>query len=311
MTISQIRIATRESDLALWQANFVKDELAQLYPELLVELVPMTTEGDKRADIPLADIGGKGLFLKELEVAMQRDRADIAVHSLKDIPIHLDDEFCIAAVCKRSEVRDAFVSKQYESFAALPAGAVLGTSSTRRQCWVNSQRDDLEIRSIRGNMITRLRKLDDEDFDALIMAGVGLQRLGLSDRIRHYFSVDEMLPAAGQGAVAIECLSSRQEIRDLIGDLNHVPTEIRMRAERSMTEALNGGCKLPIAAYAEITAGQKLNLRGMAGTTDGQTVLTGTVTGKSYEAEKLGLQLADQLIAQGAKKILNAFDFSG
>jgi hydroxymethylbilane synthase len=300
-----IRIATRKSPLALWQAEFVKAELERIHPGLSVELVPMTTKGDVLLDTPLAKVGGKGLFVKELEVAMLEDRADIAVHSMKDVPVDFPDGLGLEIICEREDPRDAFVSNNFANLAELPKGAVVGTSSLRRQCQIRAMRPDLIIKDLRGNVGTRLAKLDGGDYDAIILAAAGLIRLKLISRIASYISPEESLPANGQGAVGIECRTDDARVKALLAPLEHLETRYRVIAERAMNTRLEGGCQVPIGAYAEIE-GDELTLRGLVGNPDGSQIITGQVKGLKSEASQLGEQLAEILLAQGAKTILDA-----
>lgn len=301
----RVRIATRKSALALWQAEYVKARLEQFHPGLVVELVPMSTQGDKILDTPLAKIGGKGLFVKELETAILEDRADIAVHSMKDVPVEFPDGLMLSTICEREDPRDAFVSNQYASLAELPAGAVVGTSSLRRQCQIKAVRPDLHIRDLRGNVNTRLAKLDAGEFDAIILAAAGLIRLGFVARIRGYLSVEESLPANGQGAVGIECRSADTAMQALLAPLEHAATRHAVLAERAMNRALQGGCQVPIGAFA-VLEGEQLWLRGLVGQLDGSSILRAEVRGHQRDAEVLGQQLANALLAQGAGDILAA-----
>jgi hydroxymethylbilane synthase len=300
-----IRIATRKSPLALWQAEFVKAELERIHTGLSVELVPMTTKGDVLLDTPLAKVGGKGLFVKELEVAMLENRADIAVHSMKDVPVDFPDGLGLEIICEREDPRDAFVSNHFTSLAELPKGAVVGTSSLRRQCQIRAMRPDLIIKDLRGNVGTRLAKLDGGDYDAIILAAAGLIRLKLISRIASYISPEESLPANGQGAVGIECRTDDARVKALLAPLEHLETRYRVIAERAMNTRLEGGCQVPIGAYAEIE-GDELTLRGLVGNPDGSQIITGQVKGLKREASQLGEQLAEILLAQGAKTILDA-----
>jgi hydroxymethylbilane synthase len=300
-----IRIATRKSPLALWQAEFVKAELERIHPGLSVELVPMTTKGDVLLDTPLAKVGGKGLFVKELEVAMLEGRADIAVHSMKDVPVDFPDGLGLEIICEREDPRDAFVSNNFANLAELPKGAVVGTSSLRRQCQIRAMRPDLIIKDLRGNVGTRLAKLDGGDYDAIILAAAGLIRLKLISRIASYISPEESLPANGQGAVGIECRTDDARVKALLAPLEHLETRYRVIAERAMNTRLEGGCQVPIGAYAEIE-GDELTLRGLVGNPDGSQIITGQVKGLKSEASQLGEQLAEILLAQGAKTILDA-----
>jgi len=303
--MQRIRIATRKSALALWQAEFVKAELLKHHPELTVELVPMSTQGDKILDTPLAKIGGKGLFVKELETAMLEDRADIAVHSMKDVPVEFPDGLMLSTICEREDPRDAFVSNQFRSIAELPPGAVVGTSSLRRQCQLKAQRPDLQVRDLRGNVNTRLAKLDNGEFAAIILAAAGLLRLGFAERIAGYLPVEQSLPANGQGAVGIECRTSDQRVQALLAPLEHGITRNCVLAERAMNRRLQGGCQVPIGAFAT-QHGEQITLRGLVGSLDGSEIIRDQVQGPASSAEALGLQLAERLLAAGAGKILTA-----
>lgn len=298
-----VRIATRKSQLALWQANYVADKLLSAHPGLHIELIKLTTQGDKILDAPLAKVGGKGLFVKELEQGLLAGEADIAVHSMKDVPVELPDGLHLPVICPREDPRDAFVSSRHISFAALPKGAKVGTSSLRRQCQLRAQRPDLEFIDLRGNVNTRLRKLDDGEFDAIILAAAGLIRLGFADRIREYLAPEISLPAIGQGAVGIECRRDDPRINALIAHLHDNTTAQRVFAERAMNRRLQGGCQVPIAGYAEIDHGVLL-LRGLVGAVDGSTILRGEIAGSPANAEELGVVLADDLLSRGAEQIL-------
>lgn len=304
MPVSVVRIATRSSPLALWQAYYVRDRLLALYPELTVELLEMKTQGDIILDTPLAKIGGKGLFVKELEVAMLENRADIAVHSMKDVPMEFPEGLMLAVVCEREDPRDAFVSNHF-SFAELPQGATVGTSSLRRSAQLKAQRPDLKIVSLRGNVQTRLRKLDEGQYDAIILAAAGLLRLKLQDRIRELLPTELSLPAVGQGAVGIECRADDLPLRELLAPLNHPDTADRVRAERAMNRRLEGGCQVPIAGFAELD-GDQLSLRALVASETGERVLRTQVSGARHDAEQLGIQAAEQLLAAGAGEILQA-----
>ncbi len=306
-----LTIATRQSPLALWQANFIKDSLQDLYPDLSIELLTLVTKGDKILDTPLAKIGGKGLFVKELEHALLSRQADIAVHSLKDVPMVLPDGLTLGAYCKRHAPTDAFVSNVYASLDDLPTGAILGTSSLRRECQIKKHRPDLTVKSLRGNVGTRLSKLDAGDYDAIILATSGLQRLGLDERIRHELDVAISLPAVGQGALAIECRSDDDDILALLAPLNDQSTRLCVLAERAMNHALNGGCQVPIAGFAT-TGSATLSLEGRVGTPDGLTLLTAVHhvslncpdQDDERQADLLGKTVAKALINQGADEIL-------
>ena len=300
-----LKIATRQSPLALWQANYVKDRLQQLYPDLTIELVPMVTKGDVILDSPLAKIGGKGLFVKELENALLTKEADIAVHSMKDVPMQFPEGLGLAVICQREDPRDAFVSHSYRTFAELPQGAVVGTSSLRRQCQLKALRPDLDIRSLRGNVGTRLSKLDNGDYDAIILASAGLIRLGLADRIASFIDVEQSLPAAGQGAVGIECRTDDMQVQALLAPLADAETTYCVLAERAMNNHLQGGCQVPIGGYAVLQQGQ-LYLRALVGDIDGSRIIRAEGKSPVENAEVLGVQIAEQLLAQGADKILQA-----
>jgi len=303
MSDNIVKIATRKSPLALWQAEFVKAELLKHHPDLQIELVKMVTQGDKILDTPLAKVGGKGLFVKELEVGMLEGDADIAVHSMKDVPVEFPDGLHLAVICEREDPRDAFVSNTFNSIDELPQGAKVGTSSMRRECQLRANRPDLEILSLRGNVNTRLRKLDDGEYDAIILAAAGLKRLGFEDRIKHAIDPLVSLPAIGQGAVGIECRSDDKHINDLIAPLNHTETAIRVAAERAMNSRLEGGCQVPIGGYAVLEHGVIL-LRGLVGKPDGTEIIRGDISGKPEDAAELGTVLADDLLSRGAKEIL-------
>lgn len=298
-----LKIATRKSPLALWQANYVRDRLLSEHPGLDVELVTMTTQGDKILDTPLAKIGGKGLFVKELEQGMLAGDADIAVHSMKDVPMDLPSGFALPVICEREAPFDAFVSNQFEKLEDLPHGAKVGTSSLRRSSQLLRQRPDLEILSLRGNVQTRLSKLDSGEFDAIILAAAGLIRLELADRIRHQIAAETILPAVGQGAVGIECREDDIDTIGLIAFLKDEPTFNRVSAERAFNHRLEGGCQVPIAAYAVRDDG-KLWLRGLVASLDGKTVISGERHGTVEQAETMGISLAEELLANGAEAIL-------
>lgn len=300
-----LKIATRQSPLALWQANYVKDRLQQLYPDLTIELVPMVTKGDVILDSPLAKIGGKGLFVKELENALLNKKADIAVHSMKDVPMQFPKGLGLSVICQREDPRDAFVSHSYRTFAELPQGAVVGTSSLRRQCQLKALHPDLDIRSLRGNVGTRLSKLDNGDYDAIILASAGLIRLGLADRIASFIDVEQSLPAAGQGAVGIECRTDDAQVQALLAPLADAETTYCVLAERAMNNHLQGGCQVPIGGYAVLQQGQ-LYLRALVGDIDGSRIIRAEGKSPVENAEALGVQIAEQLLAQGADKILQA-----
>lgn len=304
MTTQPIRIATRKSPLAMWQAEFVKAELEQAHPGLVVELLPMVTKGDIILDTPLAKVGGKGLFVKELEVAMLEGRADIAVHSMKDVPVEFPEGLGLVTICERDDPRDAFVSNNYDSIDDLPQGAIVGTSSLRRQCQLRSQRPDLIINDLRGNVNTRLRKLDEGQYDAIILATAGLKRLKMNDRIRCEIAPEISLPAVGQGAVGIECRLNDKRVRQLLAPLNHQPTATRVLCERAMNNRLQGGCQVPIGSYAELQD-DTIWLRALVGEPDGSIIVRSEISGPIANAEQLGETLADELLANGAKDILD------
>ena len=305
MTDDTLRIATRKSQLALWQAEYVRDVLLQYHPDLNVELVKMTTQGDKILDTPLAKVGGKGLFVKELEAGLLSGDADIAVHSMKDVPVELPEGLHLSVICPREDPRDAFISNDYASFEALPKGARLGTSSLRRQCQLAAQRPDLNIIDLRGNVNTRLQKLDAGDYDAIILAAAGLKRLGMQGRITETLSPEISLPAIGQGAVGIECRVDDDWVNELLAPLNDRDTAIRIRAERALNHRLQGGCQVPIAGYAELAHGVIL-LRGLVGTVDGSKIIHGEIAGQPEDAEYLGRVLAEDLLTRGADEILES-----
>ncbi len=301
----EIRIATRKSALALWQAEYVKARLEASHPGLKVSLVPMVSRGDKLLDAPLAKIGGKGLFVKELETALLENEADIAVHSMKDVPMEFPEGLGLYCICEREDPRDAFVSNRFDSLDALPPESVVGTSSLRRQAQLLARRPDLKIQFLRGNVNTRLAKLDAGEYDAIILAAAGLIRLGFGERIRSSIGVDESLPAGGQGAVGIECRTGDSEVHALLACLNHAPTATRVVAERALNKRLNGGCQVPIACYA-VLEGEQLWLRGLVGQPDGTLLLRAEGRAPAAEAEALGVQVAEELLEQGAEQILKA-----
>jgi len=303
VTLEVIRIATRRSPLALWQAEHVAARLRLAHPGLRTELVKMVTRGDKLLDAPLAKLGGKGLFVKELEQGMLEGQADIAVHSMKDVPVEFPDGLQLGAILEREDPRDALVSTLHLSFSALPAQAKIGTSSLRRQCQIKERLPGCEIASLRGNVNTRLAKLDAGEFDAIILAAAGLKRLGLGGRITEVLSPDTSLPAMGQGAIGIECRIDDPLVRQCVGVLHDEATALRVTAERAMNERLQGGCQVPIAGFAELQDGA-LRLRGLVGSPDGRTIVRGEITGPSDQARSLGIALAEELLAKGAGQIL-------
>jgi hydroxymethylbilane synthase len=303
MSNKVVRIATRKSPLAMWQAEFVRDSLIALHPGLQIEFVKMSTQGDKILDTPLAKVGGKGLFVKELEVGMLAGEADIAVHSMKDVPVEFPEGLHLPVVCKREDPRDAFVSNNYQSIDELPQGAKVGTSSLRRECQLRRYRPDLAVLPLRGNVNTRLRKLDEGNYDAIILATAGLKRLGFEDRIKSKLTPEQSLPAIGQGAVGIETRVDDEEINALIAPLRCPETWIVVTAERAMNKRLAGGCQVPIAGFALLEKG-KIWMRGLVGRPDGSEMLEAEVNGTAEQAEMLGIQLAEKLLSQGAEKIL-------
>ncbi len=327
-TISTLTIATRQSPLALWQAEHIRDRLLELYPDLTIHLLKIVTKGDKILDTPLAKIGGKGLFVKELEQAMYDKTADIAVHSLKDVPMVLPKGLMLGAYCERAAPTDAFVSNNYNSLDELPNGAVVGTSSLRRQCQIKHYRPDLQIKTLRGNVGTRLSKLDAGDYDAIILATSGLQRIHLDERIKGELDIEVSLPAVGQGALAIECREGDEAVLKLLAPLNDDQARIRLIAERALNRHLEGGCQVPIAAFAVLenenendsnsennsNNNQTLWLRGRVGQADGSVLLKaekritlqGSQADKESQANQLGIDVAEQLLAKGAGEILAA-----
>ena len=304
-SINKVRIATRKSPLALWQAEYVKAQLMGHNPSLQVELIAMSTKGDKLLDTPLAKVGGKGLFVNELEVAMLEGRADIAVHSMKDVPMEFPPGLELAVICEREDPLDAFVSNHYQNLAELPDGAVVGTSSLRRQCQVRAHFPKLQIKELRGNVNTRLGKLDAGEYDAIILASAGLIRLEMGHRITDKINSTLSLPAGGQGAVGIECRSDDLDIQALLAPLHHKDSASCVLAERAVNRHLQGGCQVPIACFAELDAsGTSLALRGLVGSIDGTQILRADIQGHRDNAEQLGVQLAEQLLAAGAGEIL-------
>ena len=301
-----VRIATRKSPLAMWQAEFVRKELLKHHPDLQVELLAISTRGDKLLDAPLAKVGGKGLFVKELEVAMLEGRADIAVHSMKDVPMEFPEGLELAVICEREDPSDAFVSNRYRDLDQLPEGAVLGTSSLRRQSQVSARFPHLQIKDLRGNVNTRLAKLDEGQYDALILASAGLIRLNMADRIASRLDTNLCLPAGGQGAVGIECRAGDTDTLALLKPLHDFNTACCVLAERAVNRRLQGGCQVPIACFAECNPEtQLLSLRGLVGTVDGQTLLEASIEGSMSGAQQLGESLADKLLSMGAGEILN------
>lgn len=329
LALTTLNIATRQSPLALWQAEYIRDRLLALYPELTINLLKIVTKGDKILDTPLAKIGGKGLFVKELEQALFAKEADIAVHSLKDVPMQLPEGLMLGVYCKRASPTDAFVSNTYSTIDELPQGAVVGTASLRRQCQIKAHRPDLQIKTLRGNVGTRLGKLDAGEYDAIILATSGLQRIELDARIRSELDIDTCLPAVGQGALAIECRADDAQVLQLLAPLNDDKARIRLIAERALNRHLQGGCQVPIAAFALLQddensddndahgnndSGDSLWLRGRVGTEDGSELLkfekritlSGSQSDKEAQANQLGIDVATLLLDNGAGTILAA-----
>ena len=301
----KIVIASRESALALWQAEFIKRWLIELYPQSEISILGMTTRGDQILNISLSKIGGKGLFIKELEQSMAEGRADIAVHSMKDLPMNMPPGFALAAIAEREDPRDAFVSNHYKSLDALPAGSVVGTSSLRRESQLRARFPYLQVQPLRGNVQTRLRKLDEGQYAAIILAAAGLKRLGLADRITTVLSPELSLPAVGQGALGIECLSERTDLIELMKPLHHIKTGQCVESERAMSRELGGSCQVPLGGFAEIIEGE-LVLRGFVASPDGSRMLSAQLNGNPAAGETMGIHLAKDLKAQGADEILDA-----
>jgi len=305
LTKKIIRIATRQSPLALWQAEHVAELLEQAYPNVTTELVKMVTRGDKILDAPLAKVGGKGLFVKELEQGMLEGAADIAVHSMKDVPIEFPEGLHLAAILTREDPTDAFVSNQYKSFSELPTRARIGTSSLRRECQLKQHLPEAEVLPLRGNVNTRLAKLDAGEYDAIILASAGLKRLGMGDRITQTLDTSVSLPAVGQGAIGIECRVDDVEINQMLAALHDQVTGVCVKAERAMNTRLNGGCQVPIAGFAILQETQVF-MRGLVGSPDGQVIYRAERAGSIEQAESLGQQIAEDLLSQGADKVLQA-----
>ena len=304
---TKIVIATRESALALWQANFIRQWLTELYPQTEISILGMTTRGDQILDTSLSKIGGKGLFIKELEQALEEGRADIAVHSMKDVPMHMPPGFALAAIGEREDPRDAFISNRYASLDALPAGSVVGTSSLRRESQLRARFPQLQVQPLRGNVQTRLRKLDGDQYVAIILAAAGLKRLGLAGRITALLSSESSLPAVGQGALGIECRADRSDLIKLMQPLHHLETAQCVEAERAMSRALGGSCQVPLGGFAEIADGV-LRLRGFVASPDGTRMVSAELSGKPESGALVGAQLALNLKAQGAEEILAALE---
>ena len=302
MALKELRIGTRASQLALWQANWVKSELEKRYPDMTVTLTKIKTIGDKILDVPLAQVGGKGLFVKEIEGAMLRGEIDIAVHSMKDVPTEFPEGLGLYCITEREDPRDAVISRGVK-FSDLPQGARIGTSALRRQAQLLKVRPDLEMVIIRGNVETRISKLESENLDAVILAAAGLNRLGFADRASELLSPELSLPAIGQGALGIECNLSNEEVKETIAFFNHPDTAHAVRAERALLWRCEGGCQVPIAAFGEV-AGDQLTLTGFIASVDGKVSVKGNVTGPAEDCEKLGVKLAEQLLAEGGHAIL-------
>lgn len=304
MARQSIRIATRQSALAMWQSEYVKGRLELEHPGIDVQIVGITTRGDKIQDRPLVEVGGKGLFVKELESALLNESADIAVHSMKDVPMDLLTGMAIPVICEREDPRDAFVSNQYSNIEQLPQGATVGTSSVRRKSQLQALRADIQFKDLRGNVDTRLRKLDEGQYDAIILAVAGLKRLGWADRISAALSVEACIPSAGQGAVGIECRAGDAQIQQLIAPLNHADSFAVVSCERALSRKLQASCEVPVAAYAQLKSGD-LHVSGMVASLDGQQVLRTNVQGPADEAESLGVALAEELLQLGAADLLS------
>ncbi|HXU94592.1 MAG TPA: hydroxymethylbilane synthase [Gallionella sp.] len=304
---SRLVIASRESALAMWQAEHIRDRLRALYPQTEVSILGMTTQGDQILNVTLSKIGGKGLFVKELETALEDGRADLAVHSLKDVPMVLPEGFVLAAIGEREDPHDAFVSNQYASLSELPPGSVVGTSSLRRESQLRARFPHLKIEPLRGNVQTRLRKLDEGQYAAIILAAAGLKRLGLGERIRGIISTEDSLPAVGQGALGIECRADRADVIAALQPLHHAPTAACVLAERAMSRRLAGSCQVPLGGFAEVQ-GDKLRMRGFVATPDGKRMLRAEFIGDVSDPEALGNKIADALLAQGAGEILAALN---
>ncbi len=300
-----LKIVTRKSPLAMWQAEHVRDLLLNRHDNLTVELIGIQTQGDKILDSPLAKIGGKGLFVKELEVALLEERADIAVHSMKDVTVEMPEGLDLPIILQREDPRDVLLANQpTASITDLSEGARVGTSSLRRQCQIKNLRPDLNILDLRGNVGTRLRKLENDEYDAIILAAAGVIRLGLEHKISHFIDSDTLLPAIGQGAIGIQCRAGDEKTLSLISPLDHKDTHTRLLAERAVNRRLFGGCQVPIAGFSELT-GDQILIRALVGEVDGSRIIRGEVTGHRDDAEKLGISLAEDLLARGADRILD------
>jgi len=311
----EIRIGTRASALALWQAEWVKSELEKKYPGLMVSLTKIKTTGDKILDVPLSKVGGKGLFVKEIEEAMLRQEIDIAVHSMKDVPTFFPDGLHLSCITEREDARDALLSRNKVAFKDLPKGARIGTSSLRRQSQLMNIRPDFVIEQLRGNVDTRLRKLKEGQYDAIILAAAGVRRLGLADNVTEYIDPEISLPAIGQGALGIECRVDDRELNDMISFFNHSDTRVCVTGERALLRRLEGGCQVPIACYGRIK-NNNLSLEGLVASVDGKRIIKETIEGAQADAEKLGVTLAENLLKRGADVILREVygqnpDYSG
>ncbi len=304
MKKEKLTIATRGSMLALWQANHIKDEIEREHPGIAVELLKIKTTGDKILDVPLAKVGGKGLFVKEIEEAMLEGRADLAVHSLKDVPTEFPEGLGLTVITERQDARDALISRGKKSLTDLPEGATIGSSSLRRKCQLLKVRPDLKIVDLRGNLDTRIKRVEAGDFDAIILAAAGMKRLGWEERVTEFIPADILLPAIAQGAVGIETKINDSDTNNLIAFLNHRDTSIAVKAERALLKRLEGGCQVPIAAYGEVS-GEELKLRGLVGSLDGETIIADGITGSTSEPEALGIKLAEILLDKGAGEILD------
>ena len=307
LTPTKLVIASRESALAMWQALHIQARLQALYPSCDVQILGMTTTGDQILDSPLSRIGGKGLFVKELEIALADGSADLAVHSMKDVPMNLPDGFALVATAEREDPRDAFVSNNFNALEDLPHGSIVGTSSLRRQSQIQARFPHLKIESLRGNVQTRLRKLDESQYAAIILAAAGLIRLGLGTRIRQFISPVLSIPAVGQGALGIEIKASRTDLIDILAPLNHIDTQLCVEAERGFSRALAGSCTVPLGAYA-VRNGNNINMTGFVASVDGKQILREKASGSINNAEAIGKTLAAKLVARGADKILAELD---
>jgi hydroxymethylbilane synthase len=306
MAKNHLVIATRESPLALWQANWVKERLEIIHPTLSISLLRMTTQTDLMPSKPLTNVGGKGLFVKELEEALLDSRADLAVHSMKDVSMELPDNLCLTVMCEREDPRDVFISNQFSSLADMSSGSIIGTSSLRRQSQLYALRPDVKVNTIRGNVNTRLKRLDEGEYNAIILAAAGLIRLDMKSRIRDFLSIEHSLPAVGQGVIGLECRVDDLVTQKLIAPLNHAPSNICVIAERALCRQLGGGCHIPIASYAELQ-NENIILRGLVAREDGSLILRSQLSDKHKNAEKLGLLVADDLLRQGAGDILKCY----